>query len=341
MKNKKSISDRRESFRPKSFVKTDMSDQPVMRVTSRYEPKMVDELQLNPNDKIVMIESYDDGWAFGRNIETGVEGTFPLVCTTLERKEGNPLAENQNPCAIQNSIAIHSYSIIPEKYNLFAFTTIVVPKGQVTNDQILSNNQFFFQLQNEDYNDCLIGPIYNSSRVAVKLSTTEISATPTPQIDPTTTLPTLYWLLIIFGIIFLFACALVVWYMKRNTNKLAILDKPEEKDQTESKVQNIVVVPPSIETRVTSLSEPIQLPRIPSVNSLDLDRSFDIRRGSSEGLVETEIDANSIKEFLKDLDRPATPNSGMMQSMTRDDAKAIGNAFKDALTHPDWDEIDK
>lgn len=87
MKNKKSISSRRESFRPKSFVKTDMSDQPIMRVTSRYEPKMVDELQLNPNDQIVMIESYDDGWAFGRNIETGVEGTFPLVCTTLERKE--------------------------------------------------------------------------------------------------------------------------------------------------------------------------------------------------------------------------------------------------------------
>ncbi|KAJ3315414.1 hypothetical protein HDV04_002956 [Boothiomyces sp. JEL0838] len=123
--------------------------------------------------------------------------------------------------------------------------------------------------------------------------------------------------------------------MKRNTDKLAILEKPE------SKVQNIVVVPPVNEARISNLSEPVQLPRIPSVNSLDLDRSFDFRRGSSEALIDGEIDGNSIKEFLKDLDRPATPNSSIIQNMTRDDAKAIGNAFKDALTRPDWDEIEK
>ncbi|KAJ3259805.1 hypothetical protein HK103_001696 [Boothiomyces macroporosus] len=123
--------------------------------------------------------------------------------------------------------------------------------------------------------------------------------------------------------------------MKRNTDKLAILEKPE------SNVQTIVVVPPVNEARISNLSEPVQLPRIPSVNSLDLDRSFDFRRGSSEALIDGEIDGNSIKECLKDLDRPATPNSSIIQNMTSDDAKAIGNAFKDALTRPDWDEIEK
>ncbi|KAJ3276589.1 hypothetical protein HDV01_004122 [Terramyces sp. JEL0728] len=262
--------------------------------------------------------------------------------------QGNPLAETGDPCTVKYSNAVHSFSIAPNKSMSHVWANIAIPSSAITSQQIQSDNEFFFQLQNSVYKNCLIGPIYNSTRTAFKLCNLESNlataeagdASPTPQVDPTSTLPILYWLLVIFGIVFLLACAFMFWYAKRNTGKLAIIEKNESK-QTESKVQSIVVVPETKEARATSLSEPIQLPRIPSVNSLDLHQSFEVNRASGEALLPEVLNENSIKEFLKDLDRPTTPSSGMIQRMSRDDAAAISNAFKDALSHPDWGEIEK
>ncbi|KAH9245523.1 hypothetical protein BASA81_016987 [Batrachochytrium salamandrivorans] len=51
-----------------------------MRVFAPYEPTMPDELLLNVDDTILVYRAYDDGWAFGRNISTSMNGVFPVAC---------------------------------------------------------------------------------------------------------------------------------------------------------------------------------------------------------------------------------------------------------------------
>jgi len=60
-----------------------------------YSSQLPDELQLQPNDIIVVKRVFDDGWAVGMNRETGKEGAFPLVCVAspgalqeVEEEEG-------------------------------------------------------------------------------------------------------------------------------------------------------------------------------------------------------------------------------------------------------------
>ena len=53
----------------------------IIQVIAPYQSQMVDELTLNVNDQIQVLESYDDGWAYGKKMATGEVGTFPLVCT--------------------------------------------------------------------------------------------------------------------------------------------------------------------------------------------------------------------------------------------------------------------
>ncbi|KAJ3116680.1 hypothetical protein HDU96_009031 [Phlyctochytrium bullatum] len=48
---------------------------------SAYEPRAVDEIRLYPNDQIFIESHHYDGWAYGRNLTTGDEGSFPLTVT--------------------------------------------------------------------------------------------------------------------------------------------------------------------------------------------------------------------------------------------------------------------
>ncbi|KAI8841160.1 hypothetical protein BJ741DRAFT_19954 [Chytriomyces cf. hyalinus JEL632] len=43
-----------------------------------YYPNLADELMLRAGERVVVVEEYDDGWAFGANIKTRAEGLFPL-----------------------------------------------------------------------------------------------------------------------------------------------------------------------------------------------------------------------------------------------------------------------
>lgn len=47
-----------------------------------YPPQMGDELALHAGDLICLALSFDDGWAIGYNVMTGLKGAFPLVCVT-------------------------------------------------------------------------------------------------------------------------------------------------------------------------------------------------------------------------------------------------------------------
>ncbi|ORX98986.1 hypothetical protein K493DRAFT_299626 [Basidiobolus meristosporus CBS 931.73] len=47
-----------------------------------YTPTLEDELMIQPGDMLIVIWSFDDGWAVGRNLNTGNEGAFPMACVT-------------------------------------------------------------------------------------------------------------------------------------------------------------------------------------------------------------------------------------------------------------------
>ena len=45
-----------------------------------YEAQVNDEISAAEGDRIFVINSYDDGWILGRNINTGKKGILPLIC---------------------------------------------------------------------------------------------------------------------------------------------------------------------------------------------------------------------------------------------------------------------
>ncbi|TPX33194.1 hypothetical protein SmJEL517_g03874 [Synchytrium microbalum] len=54
------------------------------RAIANYIPTLEDEIQISVDDEVHIIESYDDGWAMGRNVTIKREGVFPLACLGLD-----------------------------------------------------------------------------------------------------------------------------------------------------------------------------------------------------------------------------------------------------------------
>ncbi|KAJ3202419.1 hypothetical protein HK099_001860 [Clydaea vesicula] len=71
------------------------SEGEMMIVVHPYYPTLADELHLDVGADLVMIRSFDDGWALGLNPITGQQGAFPVVCVAKPR-EAATLRERQN-----------------------------------------------------------------------------------------------------------------------------------------------------------------------------------------------------------------------------------------------------
>jgi hypothetical protein len=52
----------------------------VYRVLYDFQPSLPDEMEVQPGDIIRTEETFEDGWAFGINVTTGKQGTFPMNC---------------------------------------------------------------------------------------------------------------------------------------------------------------------------------------------------------------------------------------------------------------------
>ncbi|CAO3587134.1 unnamed protein product [Absidia cylindrospora] len=53
------------------------------QVVHPYPPQVADELGLQVGDIVCLAMGFDDGWALGFNVTTGLKGVFPLVCVSL------------------------------------------------------------------------------------------------------------------------------------------------------------------------------------------------------------------------------------------------------------------
>jgi len=63
----------------------------VYRVLYDFQPSLADEMELQAGDIIRTEETFEDGWAFGINMTTGIQGTFPMNCL-----EDDYATENDN-----------------------------------------------------------------------------------------------------------------------------------------------------------------------------------------------------------------------------------------------------
>nr|KAJ3402555.1 hypothetical protein HK105_004264 [Polyrhizophydium stewartii] len=66
----------------------------TMQVVYDYSPNLFDELELHVGDNVIVKCKFDDGWAFGFNMSTKQEGSFPLACVaplTTQRDTLPPL----------------------------------------------------------------------------------------------------------------------------------------------------------------------------------------------------------------------------------------------------------
>ncbi|KAI8099167.1 uncharacterized protein BX664DRAFT_289128 [Halteromyces radiatus] len=59
-----------------------LKQEDLYTVIHAYPPQMDDELALNIGDIIMLALPFDDGWALGINMSTGLKGAFPLVCVS-------------------------------------------------------------------------------------------------------------------------------------------------------------------------------------------------------------------------------------------------------------------
>ncbi|KAI8807461.1 hypothetical protein BJ742DRAFT_773201 [Cladochytrium replicatum] len=68
-------------------------DRIIRRAIANYvpNPDMGDEIELLKDDEVEILEQYEDGWAFGLNLETNQSGAFPLSC--LEAVDSRPQKE--------------------------------------------------------------------------------------------------------------------------------------------------------------------------------------------------------------------------------------------------------
>ncbi|KAJ3068922.1 hypothetical protein HDU98_007961 [Podochytrium sp. JEL0797] len=53
------------------------------RVVKNFKPQLVDEIELYVGDVVVVGKRFDDDWAFGVNVTSGMEGIFPIASVSL------------------------------------------------------------------------------------------------------------------------------------------------------------------------------------------------------------------------------------------------------------------
>ncbi|KAJ3395050.1 hypothetical protein HDU84_004509 [Entophlyctis sp. JEL0112] len=53
-----------------------------------FSPERPDELELRVSDQVIIAQSFDDGWSYGRNLTTGKEGNFPTDCVVIAGGDG-------------------------------------------------------------------------------------------------------------------------------------------------------------------------------------------------------------------------------------------------------------
>jgi hypothetical protein len=58
----------------------DADDAEITEVIYEYVPNLFDEIHLSVGDKVLVKIKFDDGWAYGMNMKTKKEGSFPLAC---------------------------------------------------------------------------------------------------------------------------------------------------------------------------------------------------------------------------------------------------------------------
>ncbi|KAJ3210363.1 hypothetical protein HK099_008263 [Clydaea vesicula] len=87
--NAKAVSKQQEEDKTYSMysIQKASKENPIrMVVIDTYNAALDDELQLKLDDVVIAEETFDDGWALGKNLTTNLVGAFPLACCLVLEK---------------------------------------------------------------------------------------------------------------------------------------------------------------------------------------------------------------------------------------------------------------
>jgi hypothetical protein len=99
-----------------------------------YPSQMPDELELKTGDIICLAMHFDDGWALGFNVTTGLKGAFPLVCIShipADSLDQLLNTEEEQP-TIQRSLSLNSHHQHTINNNKPIINTTSIPKRSVS-----------------------------------------------------------------------------------------------------------------------------------------------------------------------------------------------------------------
>ncbi|KAJ3242704.1 Sorbin and SH3 domain-containing protein 1, partial [Chytriomyces hyalinus] len=85
----------------------------VRRAVFNYAPIMQDEIEIFFGDKILVKNEYDDGWAFGKNLNSQREGLFPQDCVGPANAAPNQPASNMNSKPKQRMSSLYGAPAAP------------------------------------------------------------------------------------------------------------------------------------------------------------------------------------------------------------------------------------
>jgi hypothetical protein len=91
------------------FIEHEDDDAEIMNVIYEYVPTLFDEIHLSVGDKVLVKIKFDDGWAYGMNMKTKKEGSFPLACVD-EPGRGSSDREN-NRLSVDHSYNVRASSL--------------------------------------------------------------------------------------------------------------------------------------------------------------------------------------------------------------------------------------
>jgi len=98
------------------------------RVVTAYEPQMEDEVRLNVGEEVNLETIYNDGWARGTNLVTGVSGYLPMACLQPTGASGSASSN----ASIRHLSQSRFGSVYAPSAQMMASQPLVTPMGPGT-----------------------------------------------------------------------------------------------------------------------------------------------------------------------------------------------------------------
>jgi len=112
-KDNEKIENENQEFIINKLNNTPIKADTIHIIQYSYEPRLDDEIQLNVGDSVKIIKVYDDGWCYGKNLNSGEVGHFPINYITGNDDSSMMDDEIENENQISQEVIINELNNTP------------------------------------------------------------------------------------------------------------------------------------------------------------------------------------------------------------------------------------